>query len=333
MRSSYLIGPNIPLEIRDFPLPEPKPKEVRIKVEYASLNHRDLWTAIGQYRGKSENLILGSDASGIVDALGEDVHNWKLGDKIIINPSLNWGEDENVQGPDFQILGNPDPGTFSEYVIVPSSNIVPKPLHLSMEESAAIPLAGLTAYRALFTRGKLKKGDKLLITGIGGGAAQLALQIGLASGAEVYISSSQDHKIEGAIRAGAKKGFKYSDPNWVQDALKDLPEGFDLILDSASGKGFADLVELCKPGGTLVFFGGTAGSLGPLVPAKVFWRQLNILGTTMGSPREFEDMVHFFELHKIRPKIDSIYPFEKINDALERMKSGQQNGKIILSIG
>lgn len=333
MKSSFLLGPNVPLEIRELPIPEPSKGEIRVKVQYAALNHRDLWMQIGQYRGKSENLILGSDASGFVDALGEGVDSWKLGDEVIINPSLHWGDQEEVQGPNFQILGNPNPGTFAEYVIVPSENIFKKPSHLGMEESSAIPLAGLTAYRALFTRGKIKKGDTILITGIGGGAAQMALIMSLAVGARVFVSSSRENKLKFAKTLGAEEGFLYNQHNWFQKSIDYLPKGYDLIIDSASGNDFSHLVDLCKPGGTIVVFGGTSGPLGPLTPAKVFWRQINILGTTMGSPKEFVKMVQFFEEKQIKPSIDSIFPLKDINKALQRMKTGDQIGKILLNVG
>jgi len=332
MKVAFLSQANHPLEIREFPIPKAKKGEAVIKVQYAALNHRDLWTVLGQYRGLSQNLVLGSDCSGTVYELGEEVSDLELGQAVIVNPSLHWGDSEKVQGKDFQILGNPDPGTFSEFVLVPAENVFPKPHHLSMEEAAALPLAGLTAFRALFTKGQLKIGDKVLITGIGGGAAQMALQMALAFGTDTYISSSHSHKINHAVEMGARGGFLYNSENWVPDVLNQVPEGFDLIIDSAGGKTFSDLIELCSPGGKLVFFGGTAGSIGPLVPAKVFRRQLSILGTTMGSPREFASMIQYYEEKKIKPVLDSIFPLEEINQALEKMKSGRQTGKILIKI-
>jgi len=333
MISAFLKGPNQEIILQEFNKPVPGKGEAIVQIHYAALNHRDLWTLKGQYRGSSENLILGSDGSGILDSLGETAQTrLEIGQEVIINPSLNWGENENAQGPDFQILGNPDPGTFSQYIKVPMDNIFPLPKGMSLMEGAALPLAGLTAYRALFTRGKLKKGQNLLITGIGGGAAQLGFQMAKAIGARVFISSSKISKITESIQEGAEEGFDYTQSDWVKNAQKSVPEGFDLIMDSASGKGFPDLIDLLKPGGSFVFFGGTAGPWASPIPAKIFWKQINILGTTMGSPKEFQELIQFFEEYSLHPKIDQIFPLSNINQAFRRMESGEQTGKILLKI-
>ncbi len=332
MLCAFLRRANEPLVIQNHEIPIPKSNEVRIKIFYAGINHRDLWVLKGQYRGSSENLILGSDGSGIVDSVGADILGFTIGEEVMINPSLNWGIDEKVQGEAFKILGNPDPGTFSEFIVVPHENVHKKPEQFSLEEAAAIPLAGLTAFRALFTKGKVQKNDQVLITGIGGGVAQMAFQMAIAHGCKVYITSSDPVKIKQATQLGAVGGFLYTRENWVDEAKLASGKGFNVIIDSASGKGFSDLIDLTMPGGNLVFFGGTRGSIGPIVPAKVFWRQINILGTTMGSPLEFRQLLHFYAEHRLKPVIDSIYPFQEINNAFERMELGLQKGKILLKI-
>ncbi len=358
MKVAFLPGANQDFIFKEWELPIPKENEVRIKIHFAALNHRDLWTQKGQYRGSSENLVLGSDGSGTIDSFGiqeaesnlkisregnpngssiptfniDVLPNFKIGDEVIINPSFDWGKDKKAQSNYFKILGNPDQGTFSSFLNVPLENVFPKPPHLSLEEAAALPLAGLTAYRALFTRGQLQKTNRVLITGIGGGAAQMAMQMAIAFGTEVYVSSGDPEKIRQALQQGAKDGFLYTSLDWVKLAKEIIGEGFDLIIDSAAGKGFSDLIDLTKPGGNLVFFGGTAGAIGPIIPAKVFWKQINILGTTMGTAEEFKALLGFYQQYQLKPVIDRIYPYDEINEAFKRMESGKQLGKIVLKI-
>lgn len=333
MKISYLVGQNIPLEIREVEKPEIRKGAVLVKLHYAALNHRDLWIKKGQYRGKSDGLVLGSDGAGVIEVVADDVKDLKAGDEVVINPSLDWGDNPVAQQAEFRILGNPDPGTFAEYILIDARQVYPKPKHLSLKEASALPLAALTAYRALFTRGKVEAEHDVLITGIGGGVAQFLLQFAHAIGSNIYVTSGKNEKIESAKANGAVEGFIYKEKDWVQRVKNYVPEGFDLIIDSAVGEGFSDLVEVTKPGGTLVFFGGTAGAFPPIVPAKIFWRQLNILGTTMGHAEEFKAMLSFYEEHKLKPVIDKVFPFDKINEAFERMDEGLQVGKIILEIG
>lgn len=333
MKVSYLIGTNQPLVIKELDKPAVAAGQVLVKIHYAALNHRDVWIKKGQYKGKSEGLILGSDGSGIVEAVGENVRGLAPGMEVVINPSLNWGPNPAAQKADFRILGNPDPGTFAEYILIDAEQVYPKPRHLSLEEAAALPLAGLTAYRALFTRGIIQPNQHVLITGIGGGAAQFLLQFAVAEGAKVYVTSSSTEKLQKAVENGAIKGFNYKEEDWVENAQKEVPGGFDLIVDSAVGEGFLNLIDLTKPGGNIVFFGGTAGPFPNIVPAKIFWRQINILGTTMGTSEEFAAMLSYYEKHQLKPTIDKIFPFEDINEAFDRMDQGHQTGKIVLKIG
>jgi zinc-binding alcohol dehydrogenase/oxidoreductase len=292
-----------------------------VELKAAALNHRDVWINKGMYGGIKYPSILGSDGAGVL----ED------GTEVIINPSLEWGDDARAQGKNFRILGLPDEGTFAQFIKIPTTNIVPKPSHLTFEEAAAIPLAGLTAYRALFTKCKPLVGDKILISGIGGGVALFALQFAVAAGFEVWVTSSSDEKIEKAKALGAKGGYNYKEEGWAKKATADMG-GFDCIIDGAVGTGFAELVKSCRPAARICFYGGTAGGLTGVSPQIVFYKQIVIMGSTMGTADEFAAMVALINAHKIVPVVDSVYDLKDGNAALQRMDEGGQFGKIVLAI-
>ncbi|MCS6820143.1 MAG: zinc-binding dehydrogenase [Chitinophagales bacterium] len=331
MKALILKGKNQPLELGTTDKPEPKTEMVLVKITAAALNHRDVWIQKGLYAGLKFPIILGSDGSGVVEDTGDNVDRELIGKEVIINPSIGWGDDENVQSKNYKILGLPDDGTFAEYVVVPKQNVAPKPPHLNFYEAAALPLAGLTAWRALFTRAECKKGDKVLITGIGGGVALFAMQFALAAQASVFVTSSSDKKIEKAIHLGASGGVNYTKENWDKNLLEQHGM-FDIIIDSAAGKDFSKLIDLAKPGGKIVCFGGTAGNIIDLSPQKIFWKQLSILGSTMGSPKDFNNMLSFVNQHLIRPIIDIVFPLERGQHAMDRMSNKEQFGKIVLQV-
>jgi NADPH:quinone reductase-like Zn-dependent oxidoreductase len=213
---------------------------------------------------------------------------------------------------------------------VQTERVHAKPSHLTWEQAAAIPLAGLTAYRALFTKGKAAKGDKVLITGAGSGTGTFALQWAVATGCQVFVTSGSGEKINRAKQLGAAAGVNYKSQDWPEQ-LQHLADGFDVIIDSALGDGFAKLPDLCKPGGRIVIFGGTAGDIPPLNGRKIFWRQLQIIGTTMGSPDDFKDMVDFLNIHQIIPVVDEVFPLADAVKAIGKMENSSQFGKIILT--
>lgn len=314
----------------EVPTPVPSANQVLIKLAYSSLNHRDVWIQKGQYAGPKSGLILGSDGFGTVTAVGEGADASWIGREVIINPSHDWGDNPAAFGNDFKILGNPEPGTFAEYITVHEQYVHPKPAHLTAAEAAALPLAGVTTYRALFKRAQLKAAEQVLITGIGAGTALLALQYAIAAGAKAYVTSGSQDKIDKAKALGAIDGFNYKDADWFKKA-KELTGGFEVVIDSASGSGFGDLIEVARPGGRIVFFGGTNGPIGNIIPNKVYWRNLSILGTTMGTPEDFKDMLAFTAEHGIRPIVDRVYPsLADAQDAFDYMHEGRQFGKIVL---
>ena len=329
MKAVILKDKNEPLVWKEADKPQPAEGEVLVRIKAAAFNHRDLWIQKGQYAGIRYPIILGSDGSGIVSELGNGVNDSWLNKEVIINPGMNWGNNPNFHDRHFKILGLPDNGTFAEYVKVSAEYLYEKPAYLSFEEAASIPLAGLTAYRALFTRGQVKQGDKVLITGIGGGVALMVLKMALAIGADVYVTSGSDEKIERAVALGAKLGVNYKISSWYK-LFQSAVEGLDVIIDSAAGDDFKHLIELANPGGKIVFYGGTQGPISTLNPQKIFWKHLSILGTTMGTQEEFAAMLSLFETHKIKPVIDEVFDMADAEKAIRKMDNGAQFGKIVL---
>jgi NADPH:quinone reductase-like Zn-dependent oxidoreductase len=331
MKATVLTAVKKPLELREVPDLAATPDSAVVRLRAAALNHRDLWTQLGLYPGIKLPITLGSDGAGTVTSVGSPGDRAWVGREVIINPALDWGADPRAQGPDFRILGLPDNGTFAEQVAIPVANLAPKPAHLSWEQAAALPLAGLTAWRALFTRAQLKSGERVLVTGVGGGAALFALQFAVAAGAEVWVTSGSPEKITRAKTLGAKGGANYRDTDWAA-ALQKQSGRFDVIVDSAGGDGFGSLIDLTAPGGRIVFFGATTGNPKALDMRKSFFRQINLLGTTMGSPADFADMTKFVDAHRITPVVDRVFPLDQADAALRHMEAAAQFGKIGLAI-
>ncbi len=329
MKAVVLEAINQPLVYTEISTPQPQKGELLLEIKAAALNHRDVFISQGLYAQIKTPVVLGSDASAIVAAVGENVDKQLVGQKFIINPNNNWGEDDKVQAANYHVLGMPQNGTLAEYICVNQDRLVAQPAHLLDEEAAALPLAGLTAYRAIFTKGELKAGQKVLITGIGGGVALLAMQLALAAGAEVYVTSGDEQKLAKAIEMGATAGANYKTADYHKTLLAYAKNGFDLIIDSAGGEGFGRLVDMAKAGGRIVFYGGTHGTI-KISPQKVFWKQLTICGSTMGTDAEFVEMVAFVAQHKIRPVVDKIFTFSEANQAFQYMHNAQQLGKIVL---
>lgn len=330
MQAAVLTEVKKPLLLQTVPDPVAAPGQAVVRLQAAALNHRDLWTQLGLYPNITLPIILGSDGAGRVTAVGPDADPAWVGREVIINPSLDWGPDARFQGPAFRILGLPDNGTFAEEVAIPAANLAPKPAHLSWAQAAALPLAGLTAWRALFTRARLQPGERVLVTGVGGGAALFALQFAAAAGAETWVTSGSADKLARAQTLGARGGVNYRENDWAA-ALQKLAGRFDVIVDSAGGEGLARLIDLAAPGGRIVFFGATTGNPKGLDMRKCFFRQINLLGTTMGSPADFSGLTSFVVQHRITPVVDRVFPLDAAEAALRHMEAGAQFGKIVLT--
>lgn len=333
MKAILLQDINMPLRLEEVPVPQIGPDEALIELKAAAVNKRDWWIWKGQYAGLKFPIIPGSDGSGLVIKVGSNLPDSWIGQEVLIYPAKDWGPSEAFQGKDFKILGLPENGCFAEYVKVKGDMLYPKPDHLDFVQAASLPIAGLTAFRALFIRGQWKSGDKVLISGVGGGAASFALQWAVAAGAEVWVTSGSEEKIQKAKELGAAGGGNYKETGWAEK-LQHEAGVFDVIIDSALGDGFSDLVALAAAGGRVVFFGGTAGNIPALNGRPVFWKQISILGTTMGSPKDFEQMLSFVKAHQIRPLVEEVFPLDQAQEAMNLMEAGSSKfGKVVLTIG
>jgi len=327
-------GPAENLKLENVPDPVAGPGEAVVRLKAAALNHRDVWirSGTGAYAGGfKQRVILGSDGAGEVVSVGSGGAASLVGQAVVINPSLDWGEVDLAQGPSFRILGLPDDGTYAQMVRVPVTNIHQKPAGLSFEEAAAIPLAALTAYRAVASRARVQKGETVLVTGIGGGVSTFALQIAAHLGARVLVTSGSDAKLARARELGAAGGANYRTQDWAREIVELSGGGPDVVIDSVGGETFAKCVEILKPGGRIASFGATTGAVKDFVLRNLFWKQATLLGTTMGSPREFAAMLELFGQGGLRPVVDKTFPLADAAAAHRRMEEAGQFGKIVLS--
>ncbi|KZR58001.1 zinc-binding dehydrogenase [Pseudobacillus badius] len=315
------------LTYREFEERSPQAGEVSIRLKTAGLNHRDLFV-LTRHKSSDLPLIVGSDGAGVIEAIGEGVTGMKPGDEVIINPGLGWQTNSDAPPAGFEIVGLPDHGTFAEKVIVPAENAVPKPAHLTWEEAGVLSLAALTAYRALFTRGKIEKGMKVLIPGIGSGVATFLLQFAKAAGAVVYVTSRSQEKAQKALELGADQALD-SNEDWER-ALDG--EKMDLVIECVGAATFNQSLAQLRPGGTIVTFGASAGDDVNINLRTFFYGQFNLLGSTMGSAEEYKEMLKFVECHQLKPVIDTVYPLSEFHQAFKRLEEAEQLGKIGFSI-
>jgi len=320
------------LVVEEFPSPEFGEEFVLIKIKNASLNHRDLYITQGLYSKIKLPVILGSDGAGIIHSKGENVSSFQIGDEVIINPGMNWGDDKNFQSRNFKILGMPDNGTFSEFISTHQSFVYKKPLHLNFSQASALPLAGLTAYRTLFEKAMLTANDNVLITGIGGGVATFVLLFALKVGSNVFVTSGEDKKINKAISLGAKGGVNYKNKNWDKEILELSENKINVIIDSAGDDSFSKYLEICNYGGRIVSYGATLGSAQNFSLHRLYWKQLQIYGSTMGSPNDFQNMLKFVNENKIMPVLDEVFSLENICEAFKKLNDSTQFGKIVVRV-
>lgn len=318
-------------QIESLPKPILGEGEVLVKISYAALNHRDQWIREGKYPKIVFPCVLGSDGVGEVVDVYNNENNYWLNKKVIINPNINWGLNNYVQDKNYHILGMPTYGTLAEYLKVNVDRLVIKPDYLSLEEAAAIPLAGLTAWNAVFNKGALAPEKKILVSGVGGGVAQFAFLFANAINSSVYVSSSKNSVLEKCIALGAKEGINYTIENNLKNKAKEIG-GIDVIVDSAGGDQINDLLTCLKPNGKLVFYGATLGAPNKLNVALMFWNHLSLMGSTMGSDQDFLTMIDFINKHQIKPILDETFSLDNAIAAFDKMKSGNQFGKIIIKI-
>jgi NADPH:quinone reductase-like Zn-dependent oxidoreductase len=329
VRLNELGGPE-KLHVEEVPKPAPGPGEILIRVKRAAYNRRDVFITQGLYPGISLPRTLGSDGMGDVAELGAGVTGFEVGAPVVIDPELGWlGVDPPAQG---NILGMPQDGTFAEYVVAPAAKVHPKPASLTDDEAAALPLAGLTAYRATFTRGRITKDDVVLIPGVGSGVQTFVLLYAVHAGARTIVTSGSDAKLERAKALGADVAINYkTDADWHKTARKAAGgSGPTLTVDSTGGDTLTKVIDIAGIGGRVVIYGGTQGDA-KVRPFSIFWKHLDILGTSMGSPSDFAGMLKLFE-GGLKPAIDRVFPMEEAGTAARRMLDGEQFGKVVLAI-
>jgi NADPH:quinone reductase-like Zn-dependent oxidoreductase len=332
MKAVVLTEPKGPehLQILEVDTPQPKPGEVRICLQTSALNRRDYWITLGKYPGMELPCIAGSDGAGIIEEVGSGVDPNLIGQEVVLYPARDWGESEARYGPNFRVLGMPDQGTFAEYICTPATDVYPKPKHLSWEQAAAVPLAGLTAWRSVVTHADVSLGEKVLVTGAGSGVSTFAILWCLNLGAEVYVTSSSKEKIDAAKLLGVNAGENYKDPECYKK-LKTLSGGFNAVIDSAGGDALNSILDTLLPAGRYVFFGATLGNASKgLSMGKLFFNHTRIQGTTMGSNAEFGAMLNFLNEKKIVPVVDSILPLSEAIKAHKLMETFGHTGKIVL---
>jgi zinc-binding alcohol dehydrogenase/oxidoreductase len=304
----------------EFPDPRGRPGWVTVALRASALNWHDVLVRQGRY-GSPLPHIIGADGAGVRTDTGEEV---------VILPSLNWGDREEAPASGWEILGDHTPGTYAELVSVPAECLAPKPRGLNWAEAAALPLVGLTTYRALFVRGRLKRGESMLVVGAGGGIATTAIALAVAVGASITVTSSSAETIERAVDAGARDGVLHSEQGWPEQARAMSPDnGFDLILDPVGR--WSESVRALRPGGRLVVLGANAAQTAELDIRSFYFGQFDLLGTTMGSGKDFAGLLKMFDKYSVRaPVIDREFPMDRAAEAHEYLERGRAFGKCVL---
>lgn len=328
-------GPEV-LRVEEMPTPEPGPGEVLIRVRAAAMNHLDVWVRRGLAIEITMPHIGGADVAGTVERTGPGVTGVKPGARVVVDPSLSCGECEWCRAGEvplcvnYKILGEHVQGGFAEFVCVPAKNLFPIPDGWSFEEAAAAPLVFLTAWRGLTTRGRLKRGETVLITGASGGVATAGIQIAKYLGARVYAVTTTEN-VERVTALGADVVYDRTTVDFAKQLSADTSQrGVDVILDSVGEATWQQNLRSLARGGRLVVYGATTGPKVQIHLASLFWKQAEILGTTMSNRSEFEEVMRLVFAGILRPVIDMVFPLEQIRAAHERLERGQQFGKIVI---
>ncbi len=314
---------------------------VRVATRAAALNHLDLFVVRG-LPGIQLTMphVLGSDASGEVEAVGSSAKRFKVGDKVMLNPLLSCGKcefclaGEHSQCVKVGIVGEHSQGTFAEQFVAPEENLVSIPPGKTFEQAAAFSLVFQTAWRMLTTRGRVRAGEDVLIHGIGSGVSTAALQIAKLSGARVFVTSSSDEKLEKARALGADFGYNYTNTDVAAEVLRETGKrGVDLVVDSVGQETWAASLKAVRRGGRIVTCGATTGPDPEASIHMIFWKQIEVIGSTMSSQSEYREVVRLFGTGRLSPVIDRVFPLSQGGIALECLEAGQQFGKVVLTIG
>jgi len=327
------------LEIAELPRPVAGTGEVVLRVRAAAMNHLDLWVRRGL---PGVNIPLphvgGSDIAGEVAGFGAGVDGWKTGARVVVNPGLWDGtcewclKGEHSLCVNYRIIGEHIDGGFAEYVVVPAANLLSIPDDFSFEEAAAVPLVFLTAWRALITQARLRAGESVLILGASGGAASAGIQIAKLAGAKVYAVTSSEEKAERARRLGADVIINRTVGDFSKEIFKQTNRrGVDVVLENTGEKTWEGSLRALARGGRLVTYGGTTGANALTNIPLLFWKQIQIIGSTMGTAAEFSTVMRLVWERKLLPVLDRSLPLEQIRLAHEILEAGDQFGKLVLT--
>lgn len=322
-----------PVTVQEVPAPRPRPHWVTVRISHAALNRLDSML-LENREDETPGAIYGADGAGVITELGEALEprsGLSVNDPVVILPSLFWGADPKAPGEEYEILGSPTHGTHAEYVTVPAANVYPVPQHLSWAEAAALPLAGVTAWRALVTRGRLAPDETVVVGAASSGVGSIAIQIAAASGARVIAVTSSDDRAAHALKLGAAAVVDRSGPDLANQILVHTDGGADLALDP-TGALWQPLVDSLRPGGRLVAVGKVASPVGELRVQSVYWKQVDLLGSSMGSPRDFEALLLHVAAHHWTPWVDSVFGLDDINHAYARLDDPRRTGKVVLEM-
>ncbi|HET9949852.1 MAG TPA: zinc-binding dehydrogenase [Longimicrobiales bacterium] len=329
-------GPEV-VEVRKIPVPDPGPGEVRVKVEAAAMNHLDLWVRRGLPIETPMPHIGGSDVAGVVDALGPGVAGVPPGARVVVDPSLGYdwyeGQDQgsSFERPTMRLIGEHTQGGFAEYAIVPAANLLELPEGFAPTDAAAAGLVFVTAWRALVTRARIRPGERVLVTGASGGVGTAAVQIARLAGATVYAVTSGEEKVRRVQELGAHVVYDRLAVDFSRAVWEDTGKrGVHVVLDTVGETTWASSLRALAPCGRLVTSGATTGSRGATEIRLVFWKQLSILGSTMGTPAEFRQVMRVIFSGTLKPIVHEVLPLAETRRAHEMLESGQVFGKIVI---
>jgi NADPH:quinone reductase-like Zn-dependent oxidoreductase len=329
-------GPEV-LRIEQVPAPRPAPGEVLVRVRAAALNHLDLWVRRGLPIETTMPHVGGSDVAGVVEEVGEGVDAGRVGERVVVNPSLACGRcRECARGEEsmcarYRILGEHTDGGFAEFVAVEAHRAYRLPDDLSLEDAAALPISYMTAWRALVGQAALKPGEDVLVIGASGGTALAAVQIARLMGARVFAVTKGAEKVARLGALGADIVYDRGEEDWAAALQRDTAKrGVDVVVENVGAATWAGSLRSLARGGRLVTYGATTGAKVEIDLRAVFWKQVRFIGTTMASRAEFEAMLRVAFAGRLRPVIDRVLPLESIREAHERLEHGEHLGKIVL---
>src|ERR671915_2085114 len=316
-------GPEV-LRYEDVPEPVAEPGDVLIRLRAASLNHLDLWVRQGR-PSVPKPRILGADGAGVVEAVGEGVGDLEPGDRVVINPGL-------AHGSRITVLGEHTDGTHAELVAVPASNVYPIPDGLGFEEAAAFPLVFLTAYRMLATKARVEEGEWVLVWGAGGGVGTAAFSIAKALGARAIAVSSSEAKLERLRELGADATLNYGTQDVAAEVRELTGGGADVVIEHVGEATWQGSLQAARPGGRIVVCGATSGPNPPASLHRLWWKELTVYGSTMGTKEDFEGAYELVRTGRARPIVDRVFPLSEARAAHEHLERGDQLGKVVLAI-